>query len=313
MVRRAGFEHLALEDLCSEEHAAEYLSDLLLRRELLLLLGTGVSASVGLPGWEELVSHCESSVGFVPHTGGPRTSDELMRTVDRVHRELANKSKDPSGAFEQLVREGLYSDPMRASGTYTTDVIEHRLLIALGALVMASARGSIADVFTLNFDDLLEWYLHLHGYRTQVVSDFPVELRGDVDLTVFHLHGFVPLLEHVYPTSDWLVLSHTQLVARLAGGHDAPWPTLLSSRFLSKSFLAIGTSMRDLDIDVLLTRALKARGGDAPLGFVVDAGIGRDRVAELLDLGVVPVEMAGYDAIPDFLLSVCQRAALRAG
>jgi hypothetical protein len=182
------------------------------------------------------------------------------------------------------------------------------MLIAIGALVMASARGSIGDVFTLNFDDLLEWYLELHGFKTQVVSEFPAYLRGDVDVTLFHPHGFLPLLSSAHPASEWLVLSHQELVQRLAAGADSPWPTLLGSRFLTKRFLAVGTSMNDLDIDVHLARA-RAAIDKGPLGFVVDVGISKDRQEELMEVGLVPVVLDAYDEIPDYLLRICRKAA----
>ncbi|MGH9277372.1 MAG: SIR2 family protein [Acidimicrobiales bacterium] len=298
---------MTLEDLQEEWLAAQFLGSLLRDGELFLLLGAGVSAGIGLPSWSELVEQCEAAVG-IAYTGPSRSADDLMRAIDSVARELKKAGRDATD-LQVVVREALYNNNLRTAEGYGNEIIANPLLIALGALVMSSARGSVADVFTLNFDDLLEWYLHLHGFRTQVVSNFPVPLRGDRDVTVFHLHGFVPLVESAYQHSDWLVLSHSQLVARLASGYDQPWPTLLSSRLMSKRFLAVGTSMRDMDIDVLLTRARQMVGANSKLGVVVMADISDDRKSALLDLGVVPVDLGDFKKIPEFLLEVCRNAA----
>lgn len=299
------FESLTLRDLCDRDLSVQYLAVLLRQRQLALLLGAGVSIGAGLPRWVELVRRCESEVGL-SHSADV-SSRGLMQSIDRVRRHLT--SSGDTRQLPDVVRTALYPDAALRSGQYPDEIMQNRMLIAIGALVMASARGSVGDVFTLNFDDLLEWYLHLHGFSTEVVSEFPMYLRGDIDVTLFHPHGFLPLVESAYPRSEWLLLSHQELVQRLAGA-DSPWPTLLVSRFLSKRLLAVGTSMNDLDIDVLLARARTAMGGAGdPLGFVVDVGTDRDRREELMEVGLVPIVLADHDEIPSYLLEVCREAA----
>jgi hypothetical protein len=230
-----------------------------------------------------------------------------MHAIDGVRRELEKSTG--TRQLSEIVRDNLYRDEDLRAGEYSAEIMRNPMLIAIGAVVMASARGSVGDVFTLNFDDLLEWYLNLHGFRTQVVAEFPTYLRGDVDVTVFHFHGFVPLVRAAHPESEWLILSHRQLVERLAASADAPWPTLLGSRFLSKRFLAVGTSMNDIDINVHLQRAQKAFGGHGALGFVLDVGMSSDRQEALMENGLVPVSLPSHEAIPDYILSICRRAA----
>lgn len=299
------FEALSCRDLMEQHYAQAYLGILLQKRELALLLGAGTSAAAGLPDWDSLVANCERAIGITPVAG--RSSQELMKAIDTVRRQLARAADDRE--LLDIIRVNLYPDDYLASAEYPSEILQNPMLIAIGALVMASSRGSVGDVFTLNFDDLLEWYLHLHGFSTQVVGDFPTYLSGEVDVTVFHPHGFIPLVSQVYDRTDWLVLSHSELVERLAAGADAPWPTLLGSRFLSKRFLAIGTSMNDLDIDVHLARARQAVGGYGPIGFVVAAEIDSDRQEALLEVGMVPVVVGSHDKVPEFLLQVCRSAA----
>lgn len=296
------FTAYQLPDLQDHDLATEYLGRCLKARDLALLLGAGVSRGAGLPDWAELVARCEQAVGL---TVSPAEAD-LMRAFDGVRRELARV--DTGKATTDLVREQLYDAGWLGAGEYPTELMRNRMLIAIGALVMSSSRGSVSDVFTLNFDDLLEWYLGLHGFTAQVVSDLPTYLKGDVDVTVFHLHGFIPLVPTAHPSSEWMILSHQELIGRLAANADAPWPMLLGSRFLTKRFLAVGTSMTDFDIEVYLARA-REKGSQGPLGFVVDVEIPGNRQSELLEAGLVPVVLSDYDAVPDFLLGICRRAA----
>lgn len=305
------FDRIPIDDLQRPHLAAGYLAWKLYEQELTLLLGAGVSSAANLPRWRALVEACERSVGInPPPEDQKRSSTELMQAIDSVRRSLEDGLGKPAAAAAllDLVQRELYGADLVAVGDYPLTVMHDPMLSALGAMVMASARGSVGEVFTLNFDDLLEWYLNLHGFRTTVVSTFPGQVRGNVDVTIFHPHGFLPLRNDVYSSSDWLVLSYSELVDRL-GDHGKPWPTLLHSRFLSKTFLAVGHGMGDTDIDIHLDRAWKVLNRSAPLGFVVDVGVDKDRRAALLETGIVPVVLDSYDDIPEFLLGICRAAA----
>lgn len=295
---------MTLPDLKDPSVAELYLAELLNHGELSLLIGAGVSMSMGLPSWDELVSHCERAVGLSPKPG--RSARELMEAIDEVRRTLEAESRESE--LPDLVRSSLYPSDYLAANGYPNDILGNRMLLAIGALVMTSSRGSVSQVMTFNFDDLLEWYLHLHGFTTQIVTDFPALIRGDADVTIYHPHGFMPLLSEVYERTSWLVLSHRELVDRISD-ESSKWSPLIEMMFLSKRFLAVGTSMNDLDVEMLLARA-RRQLPDEPLGFLVapqSADGARER--RLMEAGVVPISVESIDAIPDFLLSVCRRAA----
>jgi len=229
-----------------------------------------------------------------------------MEAIDEVRRTLEAESRESE--LPDLVRSSLYPSDYLAANGYPNDILGNRMLLAIGALVMTSSRGSVSQVMTFNFDDLLEWYLHLHGFTTQIVTDFPALIRGDADVTIYHPHGFMPLLSEVYERTSWLVLSHRELVDRISD-ESSKWSPLIEMMFLSKRFLAVGTSMNDLDVEMLLARA-RRQLPDEPLGFLVapqSADGARER--RLMEAGVVPISVESIDAIPDFLLSVCRRAA----
>ncbi|GAA3833472.1 SIR2 family protein [Nocardioides panacisoli] len=282
--------------------AASMLATELRTGQLTLVLGAGVSRGMGLPPWGELVvaleTNAETSIG-----SPDANADELMRRTDVVRRAVGDSEK-----FLDAVHAALYEGARLLGSQYPEVMLESPMLIALGALVMSSRRGSVTDVFTLNFDDVLDWYLHLHGFRTQIVSELPVLFRGDVDVRIHHFHGFLPLMS-TYDRSRWLVLTHQQFVRRLAEPTSSPWSAVMGAEFLSKTVLFVGTSMSDLDVDVILSRTADLVGGSRPLGFVVGTNVPDDRIADLEERGLVPVSLPTRDDVPRFLLSICQKAA----
>jgi hypothetical protein len=295
---------MSLDYLKEPSAATEILASALSRGTVSLVLGAGVSSGMNLPGWGDLVTRVES-LADVDVGASDASSEELMRRMDTARRSLGEEN------FLDAVHAALYDPPGYLSlGTYPEALLESRMLIAIGALVMSSMRGSVTDVYTLNFDDVLDWYLHLHGFRTQIVTNLPTLFSGNVDVRIHHFHGFLPLNRTYYQRSDWLVLSRTQLVERLAEPTSSPWSATMGSQFLSKMMLFVGSSMSDMDIDVILQRTAKLVDGDRPLGFVLGANIPADRQAALREASVVPISLPTYEDIPRFILGVCQRAAL---
>lgn len=308
MTGLAEFRGQELEDLAEPAMATRYLARLLVRGELALLLGAGVSMSNDLPSWKGLVRNCEQEVGIAWPTADeeddPRSAAQLLEAMETVR-----DSVDSDERLLELVQRGLYTATQLETRTYADEALQSMLLIAIGALVMPSARGSIRDVITLNFDDLLEWYLRLHGFSVTAVTAFPTYLRSDYDVTVFHPHGFLPLVDN-HEATNWLVLRHSEFVSRLARTSGEAWPSYLTSLFMTKRLLAIGSSMSDIDIEVHMAAAHKEhpRGG-VPTGFVVGANIDEAKQKQLLKAGLVPVSLGHRDEVPSFILGICRQAA----
>jgi hypothetical protein len=308
MTGPAEFRGQELEDLAEPAIATRYLARLLVRGELALLLGAGVSMSNDLPSWKGLVRNCERSVGIAlpsdDEDSDPRTAAQLLEAMEAVRVRVGSNDE-----LLQLVQHSLYTPTQIGDGTYADGALQSMLLIAIGALVMPSARGSIRDVITLNFDDLLEWYLRLHGFSATSVTTFPTYLRSDYDVTVFHPHGFLPLVDNREAT-NWLVLRHSEFVARLARTSGEAWPNYLTSLFMTKRLLAIGSSMSDIDIEVHMAAAHKEHpGGGVPTGFVVGAKIDEAKQNQLLQAGLVPISLGHRDEVPAFILGICRQAA----
>lgn len=276
------------------ESARRMLSTHLRRGELSLLLGAGVSAELELPPWEKLVHDCERAAGVDAGIG-----ENYLDRMDIVKASY-------KGDFLQLVRANLYGRDYLTDKTYPREILKSDMLIALGALAMSSVRGSVADVLTLNFDDVLDWYLQLHGFRTQIVTQLPTWFRGDVDVRIHHIHGFLPLMDE-YTSSDWIILSGSEFLDRL-GEALAPWSIFIGAQFQSKVILAIGTSLGDIDVKMILRRARNC-ARQAVRGYVVGVNMSQATLTNCDNLGLKAVQLSSFEEVPKFLLSICQSAA----
>lgn len=305
--RVTGFGGMSLSDMGRVDVAARMLGGSLFRGEITLLLGAGVSSGSHLPSWGDLVAGCEDEMGF-PKVAEDRDPVKLMEAMEDVQAAVVADSALPTGHFAGLVRNNLYPKEMLAAGKYPDELLSDMMLIALGAMVMPCSRGSVADVITMNFDDVLEWYLEMHGFRTQSVVNLPESIRSDVDVRVLHAHGFLPLHSDI-PATDWLVLTRREFVRRIAGTSGKAWPRFITNVLSTKVLLAVGTSMADLDVHVHLEEAVAERGTSNPIGYVVNKSFTEGEKRNLLGWGLVPVSIGSYEEIPHFLLEVCRYAA----
>ncbi len=288
--------------------AVDYLADCLQRGELWLLVGSGLTRDLGLPGWETLVDRCEAALHDCA-TGDPYLvadpepkKEDLLRRIDRVRRAANANTKCE---YLDIVRDALYQEVATGSA-FDQELVLNKLLIGIGSMCMSSFRGSVRDVVSLNFDDVLEWYLCVHGFSAQSLPDMPRAVRGDVDVRVFHIHGFVGMLDRSHGSRQGdLVFGRSDYENRIAETHS-PWSTMLENLFGTKTMLAIGTSFDDSDVWISAKRALKT--DNRPIGFVAGTDL---RKAELREEKLfVPLPVCDYeDDLPDLLLEICRRAS----
>ena len=280
--------------------AKEVLTELLLNGSLCLFLGAGVSeSSKSYPSWRTLVEHCIAGAGVEHQLPDNAVTEDLLVAMDVVRGSL--RDEDLKALVQRFLQKDFELDYSHA---------KNMLLIALGALVMTSKRGSIDQIITYNFDDLIEWYFDLHGYKTQVVSRLPY-ISQDSDVTVFHPHGFLPKSTK-YKMSDHFIFDQLSYDLTI-GRDDNPWFALSKQLLLSKVAIMVGVSGDDPAIRALLARVneqLSAANAPRPVAFLLNRATSIEKPSSYyLARGIVPLSFDTYDDIWAFLLGICQNAA----
>jgi hypothetical protein len=254
---------------------------------------------MGLPRWQALVEACAHAAALPDTITGSPTSDALMKIVEKI------ESKFTKPEFFRVIRENLYKDCKD-----DRDLLSQRLLAVVGAMTMSSRRGRISEVLTFNFDDILERYLALHGFVSQVVVDLPT-LRRDADVTIYHPHGFLPSPRTRRGDSQEIIFSAYSFDKRMGTRLD-PWQDLLNDIIRRKVGLIVGLSDNSLTLQsVLAATAESLKSAHRPTAFwLLGSDDPTDVDDRLLHRNVVPVRLGSYDEFPLFLLKVCQFAAV---
>jgi hypothetical protein len=280
-----------------EDVAKEVLASLLHVGCLSLVIGAGSSKGLGLPVWWELVNRCLKKAKIKTKVNSKTSSQALMTKMDLVERKIKNGNK-----YRELVRECIYQGI-----SYDKSIIKQDLLIAFGAMLMGSNRGSVGEVVNFNFDDVLEWYLGLHGFKTQVVKTIP-SLHQRADVTIYHPHGYLPKSDEK-KMSDFLIFSKSSSEKRQGKPHNL-WMEMLRGLFQNKVVLFVGLSGEDPIFGPILSIINELIKGERPTGFWI---FGKKKKKESLDYlknrNVVPIVLKSNNKIPEFLLSICQEAA----
>ena len=298
--------------LRNEKYAIDILAESLVNGTLVLFLGTGVSVGAGLPRWPDLIKSMREEVGLTSDNLGD--SDEALQdAADEVEIKFFSNNKK---GFAELVRKCLYGDVK-----LDESLLSDRGLIALGALISGSRRGSVSRVVTLNFDCILEWYLSLYGFISQVVFNLPAA-EGSEDVRIYHPHGFLPHSDFNAKSSNFVMLGLKSINERLSEPSD-DWNALLRHVLTTGMALFIGLSersFRDRALSSWLEHAAKKnqkRCPDLPTGFWVLKLEGKEKSAQEIELieqkflasRIVPLRQPNAEGISSFLLRICQKAA----
>jgi hypothetical protein len=291
----------------------DILIQALRRGYLSLFIGAGVSMSTRLqptiidpdpkrlfPSWPELVERCCVRVGIAFDKARASQNDYLLRTAEAAEAECSTKSL----SFLQVVYESLYE----GCPQYNRNILRLDLLIALGSMVMTSSRGSASAVINYNFDDLLEWYLILHGYTVSVVSDIPT-LTQRADVVIYHPHGFLPQSAKLQSLRSKSIV-FTKRDYQRAMNHTL-WNEFQRFRFGCNISLFVGLSGDDQHIEWLYSSVHDDIKGKRILGVVVllDSPENREREQSNKARGLLHLYIPSHDALPDFLLDLCRGAA----
>lgn len=279
-----------------------YLSRNLKTGRIALFLGAGVSVDFGLPGWNELVDRMSARVGEAKL--GP--NDAPMNRCGAIKKR--HFSKDEAG-FNTLVKDSLYE----SADLSFSAIRQSSLLSALGALTMSSKRGSASKVVSFNYDNVLETYLSYHGFSIEAVCS-PSHWAVNKDVVVYHPHGFLPL-GGALKDSKKIVIGEEDYHQILSSSDQNAWRHQLLSIMSTHTCVYVGLSGDDFHLKNLAYAASQlhpvARERIAYNSVLLHrkGKISRDLDTTLRSYGVCPHLFDDYADIPDFLLSVCQKAS----
>ena len=292
------------------EVAQNYLATCLKEGTLSLALGAGVSASMGLPSWVQLVNSCCKAVGIKKRYRKTQSNEVLLRAMnnveDTVKKKATQENKNFSAEYHNLVRKSLYRK-IKPSHM----IAQQPLLIAIGALISGSTRGSVKEVITLNYDDILEWYLEVYGLSSQVVSKLPV-LKKNCDVLIHHLHGYVPFDNSKDSSLSFILLSKRSYDKYLASERLNLQQIALKDLLTSKVVLFIGLSGDDATFGPIFTdvknRTKKNNPHRGPLGvWLMGSDPDSGKTKEIREWGCAPVTLS-HEKYPSFIFGICQKA-----
>jgi hypothetical protein len=265
-----------------------------------LFLGAGASTGVGLPKWIDLVNNLRETKGLskVPDYSN---ADQLQLAVSEFRKKCTSDDE-----YNKIVKEVLYADVTND----TNKLLHSDLLMAIGALIMGSRRGSVKKVVTYNFDSVLEWYLQLNGYVSRVIQNLPT-LEGSEDVTIYHPHGFLPINELNLSDSETIIFDFHSVNRRIGRVEDH-WNNKIRQIMLSSVCLFVGLSInsfRDRAINPFLTNC-SDNIKNGPLGFwLFKDDISEEDEDACLECKIVPIKFETNLQISDFILEICRNAS----
>ena len=162
-----------------------------------LFLGAGVSASAGIPLWNNLL---ENMLDIIKSEGGCNISKSDIRHINescgnssiiagRFIKTLKEKRIKDNRSYLDILKKALYKDYDDTKGS--------ELLSQICFMIKS---GNVKGVITYNFDDLLERKLSDDGEGIC----YPVYGNSSPEnkIPIFHVHGYVPFKnENISPTA----------------------------------------------------------------------------------------------------------------
>jgi hypothetical protein len=283
-------------DWDNRERLLNLLAHRLLRKRLSLFLGAGASLAFKLPSWTQLVDNLYAQRLITRSMPKDDTKDAENLLVAHYTNpdEAANRL-----AFAKDVQTELYQ-----GYKHDQSLLEFNpLLTAIGALVMSSARGSVAQVMTLNYDDILEVYLSWRGLTVASVDLLPA-WNSDADVEVLHPHGLL--------RSDMMAPRRGVVLTRLdydkiVGDTADMWRQRMLGILRSTTCLFIGLSGEDANLSNMLLAVKQAHSTREPFWGVRFGCDGNGNTWSAR--GVYPLQLKNHDETPTLILDICRRAA----
>lgn len=191
-------------------------------RNVILFVGAGISATVGLPTWSDLISHLASELGY-DEAVFKQYGDSLMLAEYYV------LEKGRIGELRSwMERKWIVSEEeIKKSPAYT-----------------AITNLNFPLIYTTNYDCCLETAMECRGLRYKKIVTVEDLVNLDSNITqIIKFHGD-PI------SDDSIVLTESSYFKRL--DFESPLDMKLRADMLGKSVLFIGYSLSDINIRLLI-------------------------------------------------------------
>jgi hypothetical protein len=194
-------------------------------QRVILFVGSGISAGLGLPTWEDFIGRLGADVGFA--------ADEFL-ALSSDFRSLAEFYRLEKGSLDALADKMAHEWHVGDEQLAASEV--HRLVVQLDCPI----------VCTTNYDHLLERAYRLQDRRFNKIVTAKDIARSDPTLpSIVKFHGDLD-----EPRS--MVLAETDYMRRLS--FEQPLDIKLAADAFGKAVLFIGYSVSDINLRVLLYR-----------------------------------------------------------
>ena len=200
---------------------------------LMLFVGAGVSANLGLPDWNALIGRIAEELGYDP---------EIFSTYGTplALAEFYKKRMGGLGALRSWMDRAWHN-----TGTDVTKSDIHRLI----------AKSNFSKIYTTNYDRWLESAHDAFGVKYDKIKSVADLVRlTEGRRQIIKLHGDFDL-------EDSIVLDETSYFRRL--DFDTPLDIKLRADVLGCSVLFIGYSLNDINIRLLFYRLTEMWGSSS--------------------------------------------------
>lgn len=226
-------------------------------RQLCIFIGAGFSHNAGYPLWSELMAPIIQEL----------EDDSSHKALYEIAQDFVNRNSQNRNRLQRHVMETIRNVPQKYS-------ISHKFLAAL----------NVPEIFTTNFDTLLEKYAEEHGRPPAIIiedADIPLAPR-DEKTSIIKLNGCISRpTTMVLTTEDFE--TYESLRPEMVNRLKASWGR--------SSFLFIGASLRDPTFSVFNSQVLSHLGsGRRPFYTLVNTCTPSEE-REYDRRGITPISM----------------------
>jgi SIR2-like domain len=280
------------------------IAAILNNQQLGLILGAGASMALNLPSWKVLVERCIHEID-----SKNIVTDENVKAIAQ---KIKNHYKEDLELYHEKIKEKLYEGV-----EFNFNLARKEMLIALTSLFVGKTRGVVNNVISLNYDNVLEWYLKINGLNTCNAGKNHLE-EFNYDVKILHLHGYLPNDNLYGSNSDKIVFTNEDFEDRQVGREY--FKELMKDFYKRHVFVTIGLSSHSIVDDFLpYLREVNTDWYEKenifrkqPFGIAVLTNYNDEQKEAMIRAGIIPCKVERSE-IPNFIFKISQAASEKKG